>query len=106
MKSQEQINKKVEDTLKVLETIDDVKVNHFFKHKVLQQLENKKREEKPSVLHWFTPQLQLVTLSVILVLNISALFYAYSSGNSQSNTSLETFAQEYDLQSDTSYILN
>ncbi|WP_397445583.1 hypothetical protein [Polaribacter sp. R77954] len=105
MKSQEQINKTVEDTFKVLEHIEDVKVNHFFKHKVLQQLENQ-NEVTPSVFRWFTPQLQLATLSAILLLNVSALFYAYSSGDSQSNSSLETWAQEYALQSDTTSILN
>jgi mannose/fructose/N-acetylgalactosamine-specific phosphotransferase system component IIC len=66
MKSEEQINNAVENTLKVLDTIEEVKVNHFFKHKVLQQLENQK-QEKIRFLSWFTPQLQLATLSVVLL---------------------------------------
>jgi hypothetical protein len=105
MKSEEQINKAVVDTFKVLDTIEEVKVNHFFKHKVLQQLENQ-QEEKSTFFTWFTPQLQLATLSVILLLNLGALFYSYSSYNSQATNTIESFAQEYALQSDNSILNN
>mgnify|MGYP003683711645 CR=1 FL=1 len=105
MKSKEQINIEVEDTFKVLDTIEEVKVNHFFKHKVLQQLENQK-EEKSKVLGWFSPQLQLATLGLILLMNVSALFYVFSNQDISTDSSLENFAQEYALQSETSLILN
>lgn len=105
MKSKEQINSKVEDTFKVLDTIEEVKVNHFFKHKVLQQLENQK-EEKSTVLGWFTPQLQLATLGLVLLLNVSTIFYAFSSQEKNTEVNLESFAQEYALQSKTTSILN
>lgn len=105
MKSKEQINSKVEDTFKVLDTIEEVKVNHFFKHKVLQQLENQK-EEKPNILGWFTPQLQLATLGLVLLLNASTIFYAFSSQEKNTEVNLESFAQEYALQSKTTSILN
>jgi hypothetical protein len=105
MKSKEQVEQNVADTFKVLDAIEEVKVNHFFKHKVLQQLENVK-EEKPKVLTWFTPQLQLATLSVMLLINLSTFFYVYSSQNETSEVTLENFAKEYALQSETNSILN
>ena len=105
MKSKEQIQQNVEDTFKVLDAIEEVKVNHFFKHKVLQQLENVK-EEKPKILSWFSPQLQLATLSVVLLINLSAFFYVYSFQNQSSEITLESFAKEYALQSETKSILN
>lgn len=105
MKSKEQINIEVENTFKVLDTIEEVKVNHFFKHKVLQQLDNQK-EEKTKILRWFSPQLQLATLGLILLLNLSALFYTFSNQDLNSDNSLENFAQEYALQSETNSILN
>ncbi len=40
MKSKEPVHQQVKDTFKVLESIKEVKVNHFFKHNVLQQLKN------------------------------------------------------------------
>ena len=101
------IHKKVEETFKVLDTIDKVEVNHFFKHKVLQKIQAEKVEKKP-VFSWFTPQLQLATLGVVLLLNIGTIFYAFNS-SSQSTSSasdIKTFAQEYSLQSDSSSILN
>jgi hypothetical protein len=99
MKNKEHINQQVVATFKVLETIEEVKVNHFFKHKVLQQLNNKK-EEKTSILAWFTPNLQLATLAFVVLLNTSAVFYAFSFQEQNSVDSLDTFAQEYSLQSE------
>ena len=105
MKSKEQIEQNVANTFKVLDAIEEVKVNHFFKHKVLQQLENVK-EEKPKALSWFTPQLQLATLSVVLLLNVSTFIYVYSYQNETSNVTIENFAKEYALQTETNSILN
>lgn len=106
MKNKEYINQQVEETFKVLDTIKEVEVNHFFKHKVLQKL-NAEKVEKKSVFSWFTPQLQLATLSVILLLNAGTLFYVFtnSANSNTSSTSIETFAQEYSLQSDSNSIL-
>ena len=107
MKHKENINQQVKDTFKVLESIDKVEVNHFFKHKVLQKL-NEEKEEKKSILSWFTPQLQLATLSVVLLLNLGTIFYAYNSSAKDLKTTsdIEAFAQEYSLQSNSSSILN
>ena len=105
MKNKEHINQQVEATFNTLDTIEEVKINHFFKHKVLQQLKNQK-EEKTSLFAWFTPQLQMATLAFVLLLNASAILYAFSSQKNTSNSSLESFAQEYSLQSETTSLLN
>lgn len=105
MKSKEHIHQQVEATFKALDVIEEVKVNHFFKHKVLQQIEHQK-EEKTSILTWFTPQLQIATLALIVLLNASAVVYAFSSQSKTSSGGLETFAQEYSLQSETISLLN
>lgn len=105
MKSKEYINQQVDATFKTLDAIEEVKVNHFFKHKVLQQLENEK-EEKISILNRFTPKLQLATLVIVLLINTSAVLYAFSSQEQISETSIENFAQEYSLQSESNSILN
>jgi hypothetical protein len=105
MKNKDHINQQVAATFKALETIEEVKVNHFFKQKVLQQLNNQK-EEKTSIIEWFTPSLQLATLALVVLLNTSAVFYAFSFQEQNSVDSLDTFAQEYLLQSQTTSLLN
>lgn len=105
MKSKKEIENSIEDTFKVLDQIEEVSVNHFFKHKVLQQLENEK-EVKPKALGWFTPQWQVAILGLVLLINVSALFYAYTSQEKSNQVTLESFAQEYALQSESSLILN
>ena len=105
MKNKEHINKQVEKTFKLIDAIEEVKVNHFFKHKVLQQLGIQK-EEKNKVFTWFTPQFQVATLALVLLLNTGAVLYAFSSQGQTSDEGLESFAQEYSLQSETTSILN
>ena len=105
MKNKEHINLQVVATFKALEALEEVKVNHFFKQKVLQQLNNQK-EEKTSILAWFTPSLQLATLALVVLLNTSAVFYAFSLQEQNSVDSLDTFAQEYSLQPQTTSLLN
>ncbi|WP_299670913.1 hypothetical protein [uncultured Polaribacter sp.] len=104
MKNKEHIQKQVSNTFQVLETIEKVAVNSFFKHKVLKKIEAEK-VAKQSVFSWFTPQLQLATLGFILILNTTAIFYAYTSVES-TNTAIDTFAQEYALQPTSNSILN
>ena len=107
MKNKEHINKQVEATFNALNSIDKVEVNHFFKHKVLQKL-NAEKEVKPSVFSWFTPQLQLATLSVVLLLNFGTIYYAFNNANNAVNTAseIETFAQDYSLNTESVSILN
>jgi hypothetical protein len=105
MKNKEHVNQQVIAAFKVLDTLEEVKVNPFFKHKVLQQLNNQK-EEKTSILAWFTPSLQLATLALVLLLNTSVVFYAFSFQEKDSLDRLNTFAQEYSLQSQATFLLN
>ncbi|MCL7764659.1 hypothetical protein MPF19_14640 [Polaribacter sp. Z014] len=107
MENKKYINQQVEDTFKSLDAIEKVDVNHFFKHKILQKLDAEK-VEKQSVFSWFTPQLQLATLSVVLLLNLGTIFYAFNNSDKSASSSsgIEAFAKEYSLQSDSSSILN
>ena len=105
MKNKEHINQQVAATFKVLDAIEEVKVTHFFKHKVLQQLNNQK-EEKTRILAWFTPSLQLATLGLVILLNTSAVLYAFSFQEQTLVDSLDTFAQEYSLKPETTSLLN
>lgn len=105
MKNKEQIDQQVNAAFNALGVIEEVKVNHFFKHKVLQQLAHQKKE-KANVFTWFTPQIQMASLALVLLLNASAILYAFSSQTTTSDTSLESFAQEYSLQLETTSLLN
>jgi hypothetical protein len=105
MKNKEHINKQIADSFKVLDEIDRVEVNHFFKHKVLQKIKAEKTINKP-VFSWFTPQIQLATLGLILLLNVSAIFYAYSSTEVSVGSDINTFAEEYSLKTNSNSILN
>lgn len=105
MKSKQEIEQNIDATFNALEAIEEVNVNHFFKHKVLQKIELEKAE-KSKVLGWFTPQFQLATLGLILMLNISAVVFAYASHKENTTVSLESFALEYSLNSETNSILN
>ena len=71
MKNKE-IDKKVEDTFMAIKTIE--KVSPYFKHKVLQKI-NEEKEEKEKVFSWLTPQFQLAAVLVILFLNAATIFY-------------------------------
>ncbi|WP_166384534.1 MULTISPECIES: hypothetical protein [unclassified Polaribacter] len=107
MKNKEDINQQVAATFKALETIEKVDVNHFFKHKVLQKL-NEEKEVKQSIFSWFTPQLQLATVSIVLLLNFGTIFYAFNNFQESTSTTsdIELFAQDYSLQTDNDSILN
>jgi|TARA_B110000967_G_scaffold209040_1_gene263469 hypothetical protein len=105
MKKKEYLDRQVDATFKVLEAIEKVPVNHFFKHKVLQKIQAEQHLKQP-IITWFTPQFQLVTLVVILVLNASVIFYSFSNVKEISVTNIMAFAQEYSLQSRDSFILN
>tara|TARA_B110000091_G_scaffold214451_1_gene268004 strand:+ start:3845 stop:4150 length:306 start_codon:yes stop_codon:yes gene_type:complete len=93
----------IEQTFKVLTQIVPVKVNPFFKHKVLQEIAKEAPVKQP-LSSWLKPQFQLAMLSLVLCLNVGTIFYAFS--NSKETTDLNTFAKEYALQTSTNSILN
>ncbi|MFY9243289.1 MAG: hypothetical protein WAO74_09700 [Polaribacter sp.] len=107
MEKSDFIKQQVDDTFKVLDSFDVVKVNSFFKHKVLQKINAEKElEEKSIVFGWFTPKLQLATLGLVLLLNASSIFYVFLSQEKNTEVTIETFAKSYSLQTETNYILN
>ena len=105
MKNKKYIDRQVNANFKVLEAIEKVPVNHFFKHKVLQRIQAEQHLKQP-IISWFTPQFQWVTLVVILLLNASVIFYSFSNVEETSVTNIMAFAQEYSLQSSDNSILN
>jgi hypothetical protein len=105
MKNKQYIDRQVDANFKVLEAIENVPVNHFFKHKVLQRIQAEQHLKQP-IISWFTPQFQLVTLVVILILNASVIFYSFSNIEETTVTNITAFAQEYALQSGDNSILN
>lgn len=71
MKTNKDIQKKIIETLDVVDTIDNVQVSPFFKDKTMQKLFSDEEQEQ-AVFTWFTPKLQLVALACVIVLNILA----------------------------------
>ncbi|MFK7781755.1 hypothetical protein [Psychroserpens sp.] len=93
MKSNMNISKEINATLESGSRIQDVHVSPFFKDKTLQLMFSEK-EEKQSIWSWFTPQLQLATLMVFIVLN--AFAFMKLDTNSATND-IDEFAQNYSL---------
>lgn len=104
MEKKEHIQKKVEDTFNVLKDINIVAVDPFLKHKILQKLN--KVEEKKVVISWFTPQLQLAAFVIVLLMNVSAIYYAFNSSEVTTTSDINSFAQEYSLQETSNSLLN
>ena len=93
----------IDDVLKSVDEINDVKVSPFFKDKVMQRLYAEK-ETQPSIWSWFTPQLQFATLIGVIALNVIALTQLDSTTNS---SDLDTFSQTFELSiTDESSIFN
>ncbi len=103
MKTKEEIQNKISKAFDTLDTIENVDLSPFFKNKVLQKI------QKPLVdrnlFTWFTPQLQLAVLAIIFIVNTTAVIYSFSN-QEQNNSGIETFIQEYNLDSNNSSILN
>ncbi len=99
--------KQLETTLEVLDKIQQVNVSPFFKQQVMQRLVVEK-EEVPLLFPWFSSRYQWATLVLLLMLNISAVFYKLSttSATEQEESPLETFAQTYQLTDDATITLN
>ena len=91
----EQIHKdKVESTLNSVKAINDTSISPFFKDRVLYNMYNQKETIKHDVLSWFTPQLQLVILIGVLVINA---FVFVGAEKASYNEDLNTFVENYGL---------
>ena len=93
MKSNIEMNKKVQDTFDSIESIQDVKTSPFFKDQTLERLFVKKEQEQ-KVWSWFTPQLQFATLACVIVLNVFAFTKVKETTY---NENLSQFAESYGL---------
>jgi len=100
-----EINKKVSDTFSVLEEIKEVQVSPFFGHKVLQQIKNETEEEVSY--SYFSSKLQLAAIAIILIVNVTAILYAFNNSSSTiSEPGIESFANYYELTSSSDSLLN
>ncbi len=93
MKTNNDIQEKVERTFSAMDAINEVKVSPFFKDKTMNRLFAEKEEEKIAFT-WFTPKLQLATLVCVIVLNV----LAFTQINSDTyDTNINEFADNYGL---------
>ncbi|WP_405576745.1 hypothetical protein [Winogradskyella sp. Asnod2-B02-A] len=94
MKTNVEMNKKVNATFDSLESISEVKVSPFFKEKVMHKIRNASEDIQEATYSWFTPKLQLATLVCVVVLNIIA-FNNLKETTYDENVS--SFAESYGL---------
>lgn len=97
MMSNTEIDNKVKATIDSVDSIKEVNVSPFLKDRILHQLDAEEEKSK-LVFSWFTPQLQLAALCVVILLNV----YAYSVLTSQEyETKVEEFVDTYDFGDET-----
>ena len=96
MKTNKNIQHKINETIDSIDAINQVKVSPFFKDKMMKRLYSHEKEEQ-YVFSWFSPKLQFATLACIVALNI----IAYSQIKKDVyNDNVNSFATSYGLQSD------
>ena len=94
------------NTFDILDEIQEAKVSPFFKNKVLNAIREQKEDPVP-LFGWFSPQLQLATLALILCINALTIIYSFDfSETHQELTGIEAFVQDYSLESDSNISLN
>lgn len=102
MKTDKNIVAKVEDTYEVLDKINEVKISASFKQNVIHKIEETKKVKTSFT--WFTPQLQLAAMVVILLVNVSAIIYTFST--EEQTSAIDVFAQAYNFDSEDTFTLN
>ena len=95
----------IEDLLDSADQVDRVEVPPFFKHKVLQRLEQETHpDEAPPIPYgWFTPKIQMATLGLFVLMNVGGL-WIYSKANEADE--LQSFAENFGLSTSEDSILN
>ena len=93
MKTNSNIQEKIDSTFSAMDTIEEVKVSPFFKDKTMNLLFAEK-EDLQTGFTWFTPKLQLATLVCVIFLNIMAFTRLYSDTY---DTNISEFADNYGL---------
>ena len=97
MKTNKDIQNKIDSTLSAIDTIEEAKVSPFFKDKTMQRLFAEK-EEKQIAWSWFTPKLQLATLVCVVILNAIALTKLQETSY---DDNVNQFAESYGLSTST-----
>ena len=106
MKTQNGNSIEKNNTLNILDEIQEVKVSPFLKNQVLNKIREQK-EDKVPLLGWMSPQLQLAAILVILMVNATAIFYTLDEQNSNQELSgFEAFVEDYSLDSGNNISLN
>lgn len=107
MKTTKNKNLGKNNTLDILDSIQEVQISPFFKNKVLKSLAQQKEVKEPSF-SWFSPKLQLASLALIICVNIGAIYYSLSSTETSQEqlSEFETFVQDYNLESTNSISIN
>mgnify|MGYP000166491424 CR=1 FL=1 len=95
MNTNENIKDQIADTLSVIETINKVKVNSFFKDKTMNLLFEEKEMAQINW-SWFTPRLQLATLICVLFVNAYVLFQLKASNYEEE---VSKFAEVFQISS-------
>jgi hypothetical protein len=98
MKTNNNLQDKVNATFDVLDNIQQVNVSPFFKDKTMNRLFSEKKTHSYSWLWaWFTPKLQLATLICIVLINV----YTFSKINkSDYEANVNAFAETYGLKTE------
>lgn len=106
MRKDYNIQDKIDNAINVLETIKEVKVSTDFSAKVLDSIECEKNTQEKST-SWFTPQLQLAAMIVILLVNAIVIYHTLNTNSMENNVSgIEQFAKDYSIYSESTNILN
>lgn len=96
METHRDIQKQIDNTFDVVNSIEPVNVSPFFKDKTMQRM-FAEEEEKQIVGAWFTPKLQLATLVCVVVINIMA-FSQLKTTTYDDN--IAEFAESYGISTD------
>ena len=94
MKANKNVQDKIDNTFKVLDTIKPVNVSPFFKEKTMQRLFSEK-EAVSTLWSWFTPQLQFATLACVVIVNLYAIQQVKSTNQEEA---ISSFASDYGLE--------
>ncbi|WP_323787992.1 hypothetical protein [Psychroserpens sp.] len=94
MKTNNNIQNDIDAIFDSVNSIKDVHVSPFFKDRAMQRLFAEKQVNQSRVWSWFSPQFQLATLMVFLILNVFAITKLDSNATSDE---IDEFAETYSL---------
>ena len=97
MKSEIEIQKKIDSTLEAADQIREVKVSPFLKENILHQLQKESQISTKPMVSWFSPVLQWATFVVVIAVNV----YVIAKWNQQKQEDkISSFTKAIGLDSD------